>query len=291
MKKLLLLCIFTCQVAFAADNIHGYVDVTFKNQYVTPRGLLVTNKNLTTQVIAGLSLDLYKTEDNVLSVGGWIWNDLWSGQHNHKVGSWNECDWGVGAFWTINKDLKLGAEYLEFLSPPHNFSPEHNIQFSVAYNDSHFKLPVAFMPYAKLFWTVSGDSTVVVGRHGKTFDVELGIVPTIDFRDRDIALILTAPTWITVGPANFWNGGKGALKREKSNFGVFSTGLKGEIPITYFPESMGAWYIDAGIQYYHLINDNLLQAQTITLRKQGVHNWRSAHRNFATFSIGVGCRF
>jgi hypothetical protein len=65
---------FTLSAAHAADlwkappappapsslDIHGFFDLTFANDYITPRGLLVTNTGLTTQVLTGLVLDLYK---------------------------------------------------------------------------------------------------------------------------------------------------------------------------------------------------------------------------------------
>src|SRR3979490_3113736 len=50
-------------------DIHGFVDVSFKNDYITPRGLLVTNTGLTTQILVGLILDVYKSKT------GWI-NDI-----------------------------------------------------------------------------------------------------------------------------------------------------------------------------------------------------------------------
>jgi hypothetical protein len=34
-------------------DIHGFFDVTFANDYMTPRGLLVTNTGLTTQIVSG----------------------------------------------------------------------------------------------------------------------------------------------------------------------------------------------------------------------------------------------
>ena len=41
-------------------DIHGFFDVTFSNDYITPRGLLVTNTGLTTQIVNGLTFSLYK---------------------------------------------------------------------------------------------------------------------------------------------------------------------------------------------------------------------------------------
>ena len=36
-------------------DIHGFFDVTFANDYMTPRGVLVTNTGLTTQIVNGLT--------------------------------------------------------------------------------------------------------------------------------------------------------------------------------------------------------------------------------------------
>ena len=44
-------------------DIHGFVDVTFLNDYITPRGLLVDNTGSTTQILAGLVLDVYKDKN------------------------------------------------------------------------------------------------------------------------------------------------------------------------------------------------------------------------------------
>src|SRR5438132_13438916 len=87
------------------SNIHGFFDISFKNDYITPRGLLVTNTGLTTQILSGMAFDLYKSKTgfiNDISVYGGVWNDLWSKQADPFVGSWNEFDLFVGfnvKFW------------------------------------------------------------------------------------------------------------------------------------------------------------------------------------------------
>src|ERR1700729_794386 len=104
-----------------SSNIHGFFDMTFGNDYSTPRGLLVTNTGLAPQALAGLSFDLYKNANstlNLVSIYGGIWNDLWTEQHDPKVGSWNEFDWFVGAKVAFLRDWSASVEYVEFLSPP-----------------------------------------------------------------------------------------------------------------------------------------------------------------------------
>jgi hypothetical protein len=283
-------------------DMHAFFDLSFKNAYITPRGLLVTNTGLTTQVLTGLSADVFKSKTgfiNAVSVYGYIWNDLWSDQSHPKVGSWNEFDWAVGMTVKFAQNWKFGVEYVEFLSPPGNFSIERNIEFSLAYDDSGWwgGGPFTLNPYVKLFYAVSsGSSTVVVGKAGGTYDVEIGIVPTLDMkRYLGIPLTLSAPTWVTVGPSDYWNGGIGGNKGcgsiltpcSTDNVGVFSTGLAGKLALDWVPARYGKWYAKAGFQYYNFLNDNLQLAQTITLNTDFAHT----HKDYVVGYGGFGFSF
>ena len=135
---------------------------------------------------------------------------------------------------------KFGVEYVEFLSPTTvttSFpATERNFEFSLAYDDSHWGYPIVINPYVKLFYAASGPSTVVLGKRGDTYDVEIGMVPTFDTKKyTGVPLIFSAPTWITVGPKDYWNRNDGTTNFcgllsnapcATSNAGVFSTGLQ-----------------------------------------------------------------
>ena len=279
-------------------DMHAFFDVSFKNAYITPRGLLVTNTGLTTQILAGLSADVYKSKTgfiNSVSVYSYVWNDLWSKQNNSKVGSWNEFDWAVGMSVKFAQNWKFGVEYVEFLSPPGNFSIERNIEFTLAYDDSGWwgGGPFTLNPYVKLFYAVSsGSSTVVTGKAGGTYDVELGIVPTLDMkRYLGIPLTLSAPTWVTVGPSDYWNvGGNpcGATLCSTDNVGVFSTGLTAKLALEWVPARYGKWYAKAGFQYYDFLNDNLQRAQLTTL---GISDFANTHKDYVVGFGGLGFTF
>ncbi len=279
-------------------DIHGFVDLSFKNDYITPRGLLVTNTGLTTQALMGLVLDVYKDKAgfiNDISFIGGIWNDYWSDQHDPVVGAWNEYDWFVSTNVKFAQDWTFGVQYIEFTSPPHAFpGVERNIEFSLAYDDSKWNMALPLHPYVKLFYAAEGPSTVVEGKAGDTFDVELGLVPTIDLNKSNIPVVLTIPTWVTVGPSSYWNNGAtgcGATALTPcaaSNGGVVSTGLTGKTPLTFIPKRLGNWYADAGFQYYHLINDSLLLAQTVT---GTAGSFASAHRDIVVGFAGLGFGF
>jgi len=276
-------------------DIHGFFDVQFKNDYITPRGLLVTNTGLTTQVLDGLVLDLYKNPNgfiNKVSFTVGTWNDLWSQQGNPVVGAWNEFDWFLGTDVVFARDWTFSAVMVQFLSPPNNFRTETNAEFTLKYSDKGFgMLPIAINPYVRLWWAATGDSNVVVGDKGNTYYVEFGMTPTLDLTKQGTPLILTAPTWTSVGPSTYWNRGITGCGPSvftpcaASNQGVFSTGLKGTVPLTWVPARLGKWYVDAGVQYYHLINDSLLLAQTFT---GTASSFATAHRDVVVGMVGFG---
>jgi hypothetical protein len=150
------------------------------------------------------------------------------------VGSWNEFDWWVSADWTIGKYWKTGVTYITFLSPPGAFRQERNVEPYIRFDDGALTgWAFTINAYAKLFYAISGDSTVVVGNQGNTYDVEIGMVPTVDLKKiTGTPLTIAAPTWVTVGPSSYWNRGVtgcGATTTIEpcslSNAGVFTTGL------------------------------------------------------------------
>ena len=286
-------------------DVHGFVDVSFKNDYITPRGLLVTNTGLTTQALMGLALDIYKDKGgfiNLVSVyGGW-WADTWSKQNHPTARNLNEVDWFLGVSVKFAQNWKFGVEYSEFISPPGNFRTEQNVELSLAYDDSGWNPWFPINPYVKLFYAANGSSTVVVGKVGDTYDVELGIVPTFDLNKAGLPVVLTVPTWVTVGPSQYWNSGffnnpLGTGNRgcgaalafcSHDNVGVFSTGLTGKTSLSSIPKRLGNWYAKYGFQYYNIINDNLRLAQTVV---GTAPTFAGSHRDVWVGFLGFGMGF
>ena len=54
------------------------------------------------------------------------------------------------------------------------------------------------------------------------------------------------------------------------------------------PARLGKWYVDAGVQYYYLINDSLLLAQTLT---GTASSFATAHRDVLVAFAGFGFGF
>lgn len=254
-------------------QLHGFGDVSVKNDYVTPRGLVVTTSGTTIQVLNGLVL----VSPGGIAIHGGTWTDLNPGFGDVNTDSVNEFDFFVGISGNITDKLKAGIEYSQFISGQNAFDDERNIEFSLKYSDGAPGAKLTFNPYAKLFWAVDGDSTVVLGKKGKTFDIELGAVPTYKLP----GVTLSAPTWVTVGPKTYW-GSKSDLIDDK-NFGVFSTGIKGAVPLKFITGGASA-AVYGQVQYYHLINDNLVVAKSIL-------NSGADNRNHVVFGAGINIGF
>jgi hypothetical protein len=195
------------------------------------------------------------------------------------VGPFNEFDWFVGANFKLGQRWTLGAQYVEFISPPNNFITERNIEFALNYDDSDKDRNFSLQPYVKFFWAVSGDSTVVTGKRGDTFDVEIGAKPNVSFPLFGASATLSAPTWFTVGPKSYWGG--------TSNFGVVSTGLNLKLPLTFIPSRYGNWYTAVGVQYYAFVNKQLRFAQTLIGTADPLSG---GHKDYVvgSFSVGMG---
>ena len=171
--------------------------------------------------------------------------------------------------------------------------------FTLAYDDAHLGWPITFNPYVTLFYDHRGGSTVVFGKTSDTYRVEIGIVPTISLqRSAGIPLTLSAPTSVMVGPSDFWNRNDGTTNFcgpatnapcALSNVGFVTTGLQAKYALdTFVPKRLGSWYVKGGVQFYHIINDELLAAQTVV---GTAANFPAAKRDIAVVNGGFGFSF
>jgi hypothetical protein len=241
--------------AAPGSAIHGSLDETLSNAYITPRGLLESYKGLSAFTTAGLSTSVYSgggfAKDVSVHVGTLF--NLYSRPNASTSGVFRELDWWAGTNLTLQDGVDLGVEFSQFVSPKAAYTTDSNIEFSAVFPPLAVTPAFSVAPYGKLFWNASGASVTVTGKEHQ-FDVELGLHPVIDLSGENIPLTLAFPTWVTVGPSDFWGGG--------GDFGVFTTGVTAKTPLSFIPAQYGTWYVDAGAQYYHLINSELLTAET-----------------------------
>jgi hypothetical protein len=146
---------------------------------------------------------------------------------------------------------------------------------------------------------MQGGSTVVLGKTDNTYRVEIGMRPTVNLqKTTGIPLTLTFPTWITVGPSSYWNRNDGTtnfcgitsnLPCSSGSAGVISTGLLAKYSLeSIIPKQYGSWYVRAGVQCYHILNDTLLGAQVAIASSL---SFPTADRDVVLGVVGLGFSF
>ena len=257
--------------------IHGSLDESLSTTYITPRGLLESNTNVTSFTTATLSTSLFSSKDDFakdVSIHAGVLFNLYSHSSLFNTGNFRELDWWTGTTLTLQDNVTLGIEFSQFVSPIGLYATDNNLEFSAISPALNISKAITITPYGKLFWNVSGASVTVTGQEGQ-FDVELGAKMAVDLNSYNIPVVLTVPTWFTVGPSSFWGGG--------GNFGVITTGLTATTPLSFIPSRYGSWYADISGQYYHILNNQLLVAQ----REIGVDQ----QRNIVAATAGIGFTF
>jgi len=270
-------------------NIHGFAAVSFKTAYVTPRGLVVENQGLVIQPIVGLVLPVGDVGifKNAAIVSG-IWNCITTNQNDTNVGGWNEMDFFLSFNATVADKFGTSLTYGAWNFPQSTVnkpSTEHNLDLKISYDDSGLwgKSGFSINPYVDLWWAISGSSTVVLGAQGDTGYVELGIAPAFTVTPaKEYPIKLTFPTYFSVGPEEYW-GDEESGGTPDGNFGVFSTSINASMPLACIPSKYGFWHVDAGVSYFYLINDNLLDAGQILSG--------NSERNVFVASLGFGFNF
>jgi hypothetical protein len=113
-------------------------------------------------------------------------------------------------------------------------------------------------------------------------DFIIGMVPKLSLQPYlALPITLTAPTWFTVGPQNFWNN----AGQSNSNLGIFTTGLTASLAMTWIPVQYGHWNLKGGFQWYDIINNALIADNQVT------YGTSFTSRNIVTGFVGIGVGF
>ena len=265
-------------------NIHGFFSSPFKTAYVTPRGLVVQNEGLVWQPVVGLVFpigDLGPIK-HFTFVGG-IWNSVDTAEHDAYVGAWDEMDVFASFSGSVADVVSLTLTYSPWNSPPHAFHTEHTMDLKVGYDDSKLWGGGGFSlnPYVDAFWSISGDSTVILGRHGGTGYFEPGIVPTFVFKAMpQYPVTITVPIYTQIGPSSYWDAHH---TFSNSIIGLVSGSVNVSVPLSFIPARYGHWHGDLGVTYDYLVNNALLHAGELA-------SGNNSH-NVVIGSIGFGVNF
>jgi hypothetical protein len=148
-------------------------------------------------------------------------------------------------------------------------------EVKLALNDSFTGWPITFNPYVTFYYEFNSIGSVGGGAVSAAcfscqvndYEFFIGMTPTMDLSKYwGIPVTLKAPTYVTVGPASFWNGNPDGIGLSSSgDVGVFTIGLTAIMPLKFMPAQYGNWYVKAGFQWYDIINTSLQASNAVSL--------------------------
>jgi hypothetical protein len=292
-------------------DIHGFVQFQWESTLINPHGQVLGTHGAESMV-AGLDWTLYKGGQGwINSVGlgflvaaDWIdgFQGVWAQSSPSVNGNFFDL---VGAvigtvtfaqYWTLRDQFTmvisqdvcgLGSINCRAGGPGNGFGPLPANELRLTFSDKFTGWPITFTPYVSWFFEFENFGQQAVGTNAQEqgcftcgpnrSEFFIGIDPAINLSKWwGVPVTLTAPTYVTVGPSNFWVGGAGnALGQvvscgpgckttiaEDGSLGVFTTGLRAVIDLgKWIPSNYGGWYVLGGFQWYDLLNNNLVQSE------------------------------
>jgi len=321
-------------------DIHGFVEFDWFSASVNPHGQVLGTHGAET-VVAGLNWTLYKGNGwiNSVTVGGLVaadWIDgfqgVWALADPRVNGNFFDVVGQISAsvtfsqYWTLRESFTMvvsqdvGGAGSGFavgcgagLGGCSGFAPLPANDLRLSLNDSFTGWAITWNPYVDWFFEFHnfGQAAVLTnaqeqgcftcGPNRSEFFV--GIDPTISLSKYwGVPLTLKAPTYITVGPANFWTGGagnaigtvrpSGVVVANNGNLGVFTTGLTAIWDLKWIPANYGGWYVKGGFQWYDLINNNLVLSENESVGCDiNVNESCKTRRSIWVGFVGVGVHF
>jgi hypothetical protein len=322
-------------------DIHGFAEIVWGSTLINPQGQVLGTHG-EESAVAGLNWTVYKGGSwiNSIVLGGLVaadfvdgWQGVWAlgapqvnghffdalAQISGSVTFWQ--NWTLKDSFTMVTSQDVGGRGSGFgigCAPPtgggcSGFAPLPINELRLSFNDAFTGWWITWNPYVEWYYNFGNINANAVGTGAQTpacftcgpnkSDFFIGIDPTVSVQKWwGVPLTFKAPTYITVGPQNFWTGGAGfapgtviAGQTVGNNgaFGVFTTGLTAIYSLkNWIPANYGAWYVRGGFQYYNLINNNLVISENASVGC-GLNATVSCNtnRNIWVGFVGLGVSF
>ncbi len=241
---------------------HFLLQLDFSDHYITPRGLNVENQGLVFQPLLLSFWSLYSNKDtfvNDVSLTAGMWSSIHSQKSGPDSGHWNEWDPILGLTFGLGEYLKFETNYTAFKSQVDAYPTSHHLELKLKLDDSKWLGDFALNPYVAYWQELENKATVALDptTSEESYYFTLGINPSITLGEVKIEI----PTYINIVGDDFYQQFDGS--GGGSGLAVFGTGIKASLPLTFVPKEYGFWTAYAGVKYYHLSNDGLLDGNQV----------------------------
>lgn len=242
---------------------HILLQLDFSDHYITPRGLNVENEGLVFQPLFLVFWDLYNNKSGFLqniSLTTGVWSSIHTRESGADPGNWNEFDPIAGLSYKFADKWKLETNYTAFKSMVDSYPTSQHFEAKLSFDDSKcWGGKFSINPFIAYWLELDEKATVVFNKDTSesTYYFTVGINPTLNFD----SFKLEFPTFINLVDDEFYQKFDGS--GGGSGLAVSSTEIKATVPLKFIPKSAGFWNLYAGVKYYHLDNEGLLDGNSV----------------------------
>lgn len=270
----------------ASSPFHALLRFDFSTDYITPRGLHIENQGVVFQPLILTFWTLYADQDALIN-DVTLTLGVWSSFHTNKSGvdpnNWNEFDPILGLGFKFADYWKLDVNYTAFESMTRTYPTSQHLELKLSFDDAALTGSKVFSinPYVAWWKELKNKATVIFNpaTSEDSYYFTVGMTPTVNLGK----VKFESPTFINIVGSDFYQRNTGAAGG--SGLAVLCTGLKVSMPLNFMPKGAGSWTLYAGVKYYHLSNDGLLDGNQV-LGADG-----SRERNLVQWHGGVSIFF
>lgn len=248
-------------------SVNGLMSFDFSDNYITPRGLHVEDEGLVTQPLVLLFWKLKSTPkgkvtDVTLTTG--VWNSFHSVRAGVNPSRWNEVDPILGLTVKFQKGFTLDVGATAFYTPTDSYATSAHTDFKLTYSDSWMR-GLSLNPYVAYWIELQNKATVVfdpaTSSEGSYFT--LGATPTFGIGKATVD-VGTYANFVSADFYQQFDGSDGG-----SGLAVVSVAPKVSMPLKFLGVTHGAWTAYAGVSYYYLHNQGLLDGNQVLTNASG----------------------
>jgi hypothetical protein len=240
------------------SRVNGVMGLDFSDNYITPRGLHVEDEGLVTQPLLILLWKLHASNqgtvrDVTLTTG------LWNSFHSHRSGvnpsRWNEIDPILNLTVKFKNNLSFDTGLTAFYTPTDSYQTSAHAEFKLTYNDSP-RRGFSVNPWIAYWVELQNKATVVFDPATSSRGSYLTIGATPTFAVGGGGATVDVGTYANIVSGDFYqqfDGSDGG-----AGMAVLSVAPKINVPVKFLGVTHGAWTAYAGVSYYYLHNDGLL---------------------------------
>jgi len=243
------------------SRVNGLISVDVSDHYITPRGLNVEDQGVVVQPLTLLFWNLHTADKGVLSevsLTTGFWNSFHSRASGARPTRWNEIDPILGLTFRFRGGFKVDAGATSFYTATGSYPTSSHLELKLTYNDA-WSENFSLNPYVSHWTELNNKATVTFSpqKSSQGAYVATGVTPTFNVGPARVEVDSYANFVTSDFYQRFDGSGGGA------GLAVFSTYPKISAPLRFMGSRYGGWRVYAGVAYYHLRNQGLLDGNQV----------------------------